>query len=324
MVLPALDALAELEDSYGGGFRVAQVEMRVRFPGIPGAFGTADLLLVSDTHAIICDWKFGQGVPVSALYVDDDNGDLLNPQLMYYLAGAMNSAHRLFVRRKLVIAIIQPRTSEPLTHTEVTRKDVKFFREDLERAVQAAVDRDPPLSKGEHCRWCPAKIACPLWTTPILGLAEAIGEKVHTPDTLPDMAPTYGEYMAKAKAFVDLLQIYTKEVNEQLHSYLEAGGQVPGWRLKAKAKQRQWIDETEVEHALEDVGFDTKDIYERKLVTFAKAEATAKRLGVKIPDHLRVAPESTETTIAPTSDPAPVVDRALAQAEFTAALRKLT
>jgi hypothetical protein len=150
MVHPALDALAELEDTYGGGFRVAAVEMRVRFPGIPGAFGTADLLLVSDTHAIICDWKFGQGVPVSALYVDDDNGDLLNPQLMYYLAGAINSAHRLFVRRKLVIAIIQPRTSEPLTHTEVTRKDVKFFREDLERAVQAAVDRRLPAHYGRR------------------------------------------------------------------------------------------------------------------------------------------------------------------------------
>jgi hypothetical protein len=327
MIHPALDALAELEDTYGGGFRVAAVEMRVRFPGIPGAFGTADLLLVSDTHAIVCDWKFGQGVPVSALYVDDDNGDLLNPQLMYYLTGAINSAHRLFVRRKLVIAIIQPRTSEPLTHTEVTRKDVKFFREDLERAVQAAVDRNPPLSKGEHCRWCPAKIACPLWTTPILGLAEAIGEKVGAPDDGGRILDTYGDYgtyLAKAKAFVDLLQMYTREVNDQLHSYLEQGGQVPGWRLKAKAKMRQWVDENVVDEELRRLGFHENEIWQDKLQTFQVAERAAKRLGVSIPDHLRVAPESTETTIAPTNDPAPVVDRALAQQEFTAALRKLT
>ena len=44
-----------------------------------------------------------------------------------------------------------------------------MFREDMENAVSAAIDRDPPLSKGEHCRWCPAKVACPLWTGPILG-----------------------------------------------------------------------------------------------------------------------------------------------------------
>jgi hypothetical protein len=327
MILPAMAALTELEDLYGGGFRVAAVEMRVRFPGVPGAFGTADLLLVSDTHAIVCDWKFGQGVPVSALYVDDDNGDLLNPQLMYYLAGAINSAHRLFVRRKLVIAVIQPRTSEPLTHTEVTRKDVKFFREDLERAVQAAVDRNPPLAKGEHCRWCPAKIACPLWTTPILGLAEAIGETVAKPPAVAgaQFAPeSYGQYLAKAKAFVDLLAMYQKEVNDQLHSYLEAGGQVPGWRLKAKAKMRQWIDENVVDEELRKLGFNENEIWQDKLQTFQVAERAAKRLGVSIPDHLRVAPESTETTIAPTNDPAPVVDRTLAQAEFTAALRKLT
>ena len=249
MVLPALDALDELEDAYGGGFRVAEVEMRVKFPGVSGAFGTCDLVLVSDTHAIICDWKFGQGVPVAALY-EDEAGELLNSQLMYYLAGAMATKHRLFVRRKLVIAIIQPRTSEPLTHTEVTRKDVAMFREDLENAVVMAMDRDPPLKKGEHCRWCPAKISCPLWTAPIMGLAEAIGERVHTPDTLPDMPQTYGEYLSKAKAFVDLLAMYTKEVNDQLHAYLEEGGEVPGWRLKWKARQRQWIDVDTVADAI--------------------------------------------------------------------------
>ena len=323
MILPALDALDELEDAYGGGFRVAEVEMRVKFPGVSGAFGTCDLVLVSDTHAIICDWKFGQGVPVAALY-EDEAGELLNSQLMFYLAGAMATKHRLFVRRKLVIAIIQPRTSEPLTHTEVTRKDVKMFREDVEHAVVMAMDREPPLKKGEHCRWCPAKINCPLWTAPILGLAEAIGERVHTPDTLPDMPQTYGEYLAKAKAFVDLLAMYTKEVNDQLHSYLEEGGTVPGWRLKWKVKQRQWIDNDTVSEELYELGFNDEDVWQEKLQTFQVVEAAAKRLGVKIPDHLRVAPESTETTIAPTGDPAPVVDRALAQVEFTAALRKLT
>jgi hypothetical protein len=147
---------------------------------------------------------------------------------------------------------------------------------------------------------------------------------VHTPDTLPDMTPTYGEYLAKAKAFVDLLQMYTREVNEQLHSYLEEGGQVPGWRLKAKAKQRQWIDEDTVVKSLCNQGLMLEEIYQTKLGTFAQVEAAAKRRGVKIPDELRVAPPSTETTIAPTNDPAPVVDRALAQQEFTAALRKLT
>ena len=49
----------------------------------------------------------------------------------------------------------------------------------------------------------------------------------------------------RAKHLVDMLTLYKKEVDEQLHAYLEDGGKVPGWRLKAKVKQRQWIDETD-------------------------------------------------------------------------------
>ena len=59
-------------------------------------------------------------------------------------------------------------------------------------------------------------------------------------------------------------------------------------------------------------------------MTFAAADATAKRRGVKIPDHLRVAPATTETTVCATDDPAPVVDRAGAAIAFQQALKALT
>jgi hypothetical protein len=245
---------------------------------------------------------------------------------MFYISAAMATKHRLFVRRKLVIAIAQPRTETPLTHTEVTRKDITMFREDMENAVSAAIDRDPPLRKGEHCRWCPAKVACPLWTGPILNLEAAIGGKVARPapaDTA--QAPTpYGEYLSRAKALVDMLAMYSKEVNDQLHTYLEAGGVVPGWRLKAKVKQRHWIDRDIVIQELCNLGFDLDDICTTELKTFQQTDAVAKKLGVKVPASLRVAPDTVETTVCPTHDPAPVVDRHLAHREFMLALSKLT
>lgn len=333
MIWPAIDALEDLELHYGGGFRVMEIELRVQFPGLPGAFGTCDMVLVSDTHAIVGDWKFGQGVPVKALYTYDVSTphgtaveEELNAQLMYYLTGALHTKHRLFTRRKLVIAILQPRTDEPLTHTEVYRQDIKNFREDLENAVVTAIERDPPLKKGEWCRWCPAKINCHLWTGPIMGLAEAIGETVARPsptDHLVPIATAYGQYLARAKAFVDVLAPYTKEVNDQLHAYLEDGGVVPGWRLKDKSKNRQWIDETVVEAELRALGFVGDQIWQKKLQTFTSVDKTAKKLNVDIPTALRVAPPSTETTICPTNDPAPVVDRRLAREEFSTALKKL-
>jgi hypothetical protein len=208
----------------------------------------------------------------------------------------------------------------------VTKKDVAMFREDLENAVITAIERDPPMKQGEHCRWCPAKVACHLWTQPIMGLAEAIGETVQRPPQgahLERMPTPYGQYLAKAKAFIDILEPYSKAVNDQLHAYLEDGGVVPGWRLKEKVKKRQWIDTDVVAVELQALGFANHQIYQPKLVTFASADATAKKLGVTIPDALRVAPPSTETTVCRTNDPAPVVDRVLAREEFSTALKRL-
>jgi len=322
MILPALLLLKELEIAHGGGFRVLGVEQRVQFPGLPGAFGTCDLILGSDSHVLHVDWKFGSGVGVEAVTFEDDGTEKLNPQMMFYTAAAMNSCKSLYKGRKeLVIAIIQPRSGKPLTHTVISKVDVKYFVEDLHNAVITALDRDPPRQRGDWCRFAPCKVSCPLWTGPMLDLS-AMGVLPRT-EMVTSEPSTYGDYLAKAKDLADLAATWKKEIDEQLHAYLEDGGSVPGWKLKQKAKLRQWIDEVEVEHALEDVGFDTKDIYERKLVTFAKAEATAKRLGVKIPEHLRVAPSTNETTVCRADDPAPAVNRQLAIEQFRAALAHL-
>jgi hypothetical protein len=335
MIDPAIDALEDLELHYGGGFDVAAIELRVKFPDLPAAFGTCDLVLTSDKWVIVADWKFGQGVPVQALYVFNETieghgthiTEELNAQLMYYLAGAINTKPKLFgKKRRMAIAIIQPRTDEPLTHTEVFKSDVTTYREDLVNAVITALGREPPIKRGEHCRWAPCKISCSLWTGPILGLAEAIGEKVAHPaptDHLAQEVTPYGQYLARAKAFVDVLAPYTKAVNDQLHAFLEDGGVVPGWRLKDKAKNRQWVDEDVAAPALRALGFKEEEIWQKKLQTFTSVDKTAKKLNVDIPDALRVAPPSTETTICPTNDPAPVVDRQLAREEFSTALKRL-
>ena len=118
--------------------------------------------------------------------------------------------------------------------------------------------------------------------------------------------------------------MFKKEVDDQLHSFLEDGGKVPGWRLKAKAKQRQWVDEDTVDLELRRLGFEDDEIWRSELVTFKAADATAKRRGVKIPDELRVAPPTNETTVAPTDDPAPVIERGDVVEAFRESLKLLT
>jgi hypothetical protein len=229
----------------------------------------------------------------------------------------------------LVGAIIQPRGEPKFSSTTVTFKEIRYFREDIAKAIVQALAPNPIRQKGEHCRFAPCKVTCPLWTGPLLDLTAIIpAPGMHafgqpTSADHPDAA-AYGEYLSRAKVLVDMAAMFKKEIDEQMHSFLEAGGSIPGWRLKAKAKQRQWIDEQVVKKALKKLGFNEQEIWQKKLVTFQSADATARRRGVTIPDELRVAPPTTETTIATIDDPAPIVNRPQAVEQFRASLKLLT
>ena len=324
---PALDHLAELERLYGGGFKVVGVETEVRFPGIPDGFGTADIFLQSRRYLLMPDWKFGAGVPVLAVYTEDaadgTRFELVNPQLLYYITAAFATpaTRPLFEGREIVGAIIQPRADDPMTHTKITVQDMHYFAEDLENAFIRGFDPHPHREKGEWCRFAPCKLTCPFWTNFVLDLSML--EPVQRPKQVARIVTPYGDYLSRAKALIDLLMIFKSEIDNQMHVYLEDGGLVPGWKLKLKRTNRQWSEISIVAEALKKLGFKREEIVQEKLVTFASADATAKRLGVVIPDHLRVAPMTTETTVAADDDPAPAVDRVQAAEDVRAALKKL-
>jgi len=322
-IIPAVEKLYELMDAYGGWdtFTAAALEMQVEFPGVPGAFGTSDLLLLSQEWAIVADYKFGAGVPVSATY-SDSAGDFVNPQLLFYLTAARATQPKLFRGRKLAIAIVQPRTPVQLTHTEVSLKEVKNFQEDLVAAVGKALGRDAALKRGDHCRWCPAKVMCPEWVGPIRELAAYAGvERIEPVTKLPT---PYAEMLGNALNLLDTLELFAKEVREQAHAYLEDGGVIPGWQLQHKKKLRQWADEMKVSNTLYQLGFSKEDIWQPpKLQTFAVADKAAKRLGVKIPDELRVTPPATATEVARADGTAPALDRPTAIKQFEASVAAL-
>jgi hypothetical protein len=326
MITPALDHLIALEREYvteGTAFFVVGVETRVKFPRLAGAFGTIDLVLQSDDCVLHVDWKFGSGVGVLMVY-PTDGGTIVNPQLMFYIAAAKATQPKWYAGgRRIVGGIIQPRGADPLTHTVIERSEIRTFVDDVENAVLLAIGRNPPRQRGEHCRFAPCKVACPHWTGPLLDLSTLGPTPAREMNARPNIPSAYGAYLARAKVLVDSLAMLKADIDKQMHAYLEAGGTIPGWRLKAKAKQRQWADVTTVVPALKQLGFDDEDIWDSKLTTFQRADAVAKRLGVTIPEYLRVAPPTNETTIATTSDPAPVVEPHVAIEQFREALKAL-
>jgi hypothetical protein len=340
MIDPALAALEQLELTHGGGFSIVAVEVKVAFPGIPGAFGTCDLILGSRDVMLHVDWKFGAGVSIGAVYRDDDKlpartdgaaplavGERVNAQLLFYLIGAMTGKLRRLYRKDkaLTVAIVQPRAETPLSYVTVSRAELKWFREDLHFAVMTAMQRDPPRVRGEHCRWAPCRATCPLWYGPALDLSalEPVPAAAPPASAVRQAPEAYGIYLARAKALIDLVLGYRDEVETQMHAYLEAGGSVPGWKLKAKKKLRQWVDPDIVAKELAALGFTYDEIWAHRIVTFESADATARRRKVIIPEALRVAPLSTGTTLATADDPAPAVTVHTAREQLIASLRAL-
>lgn len=320
MIAPAILELMRLEAEYGGGFEVFGIERQVKFPGIIGSFGTCDVIMRNDKYVLLVDWKFGSGVPVVAF---DGDTNTINPQLMFYLTAAKATLPKIFTGgRAPVVAIIQPRAEmHKLSHYPVTSRQVKKYKDALHSAVIDALRPQPHRERGEHCRFAPCKLTCPLWTGPLIDLSRIA--KVPAPPKTTREPTAFGAYLAHAKNLIDQVHMLKKEVEEQMHAYLEAGGSIPGWRLKHKNKLRQWVDIDTVEAELRKLGFKDEEIWTPKLNTFAQTDAVARRLGVKIPEELRVAPPTDETTLATADDPAPVVDRTLAMEQFQASLKLL-
>jgi hypothetical protein len=294
---PALAALDEIDPAQG---MVFMAEAKVGFGDlIPGVFGSTDLLGNLDGRAIVLDWKFGDGVMVSPEE---------NEQLLFYAAAAMRTPETAWAfidATEVELIIVQPPYTKRWT-TTVER--VRQFEYDLTVAVERAQAPDAALKMGDHCRWCPAKVVCPLMT----GAADrALKTQVTSLD-----AGSIGAYLDQA----DLVEQWLADLRGLAQSMIETGTSVPGWKLVPKRATRQWVDENVAHKSLQEAGLEEEDLYVSKLVSPAQAEKALKKTKQVLPDGLTVA-VSSGNTLAPESDPRPSALQIGQQ--ITAALAKM-
>jgi len=293
-ILPALAALDAIDPE---GVMEYAVETVVGFGAyLPGVFGSADLLGRLGNRAVVLDWKFGDGVAVSAEE---------NEQGLFYAAAAMRTPETAWVfegAEEVEIVIVQP----PAVKRWVTTvKRVKEFERSLKRAVKASQMPDAAIVVGDHCRWCSAKPLCPKMTGAV---DRAVKVQL---ENLP--AETIGAYLGNA----DLLEDWIKDLRALAMTMMEGGAKVPGYKLVAKRSVRKWLDEGKANKALAAMGIDPVKL---ELVSPAQAEKLLKPSKQALPDDL-VASVSSGTTFAPESDPRPEVLQIGQQ--LTAALSKL-
>ena len=310
---PALKAfdtfVAEQEDRLGAPMQFL-IETRVAFPGIEGAFGTADIIARCGDEIFIMDWKFGRGiVPAEE-----------NKQLMFYACGALNTSRDFFSGMKLAhdtpvtMAIIQPMRPGGIDVWRTDLLRLHHYEFELQGAVQdiQRLGMNAPIKDGPWCTFARCKAVCPLHLGAAAKLADRFADLKAAVERKAPPPNDLSERFADMLDLVDMVEDWCKEVRDQAHANVERGMAIPGWVLEPGRKgPRKWaVDEDEVIKTFtgEDFGLDPDVIAPRKVLTLPQLEKILKRENKAIPDNFVTQPEPSTTRLVRAANATEVVE----------------
>lgn len=295
----------------------AMIEKFMVSKEFPGLQGTADYLLSTGkgkrSALYLKDYKHGAGVAVSA----EGNRQLLTyAVLAFEEMGPHESVH---------ISIIQPRSQDdegPKVKTWSLSKSIvlehkEAIAEAYRLAHEAKADPLPYLQPGDHCRWCPAKVACPKLHQ--LAVADAKADF-----SFPDPARMARERVLFWLSLAPVMADWLRAIEAHAKDLAEQGEQIPGFKLVESVGNRRWHGDSEdIADALIKAGFDEAELYEpRELKSPAQMEkAYPKAKGMKakqakdIIANLTVRP-TIGTRLVPDSDKRDPVLKSSAESDF--------
>lgn len=207
------------------------VEYPISSPIHDQFYGTLDFGVLGETIEIV-DLKMGQGIMVE---IED------NPQLKYYAFGLIDGIERHgrrgFDKDTVVgLTICQPRgfhSDGPVRRWETTVGYIKDWVHDELVPAMDATAYDQSLQVGEWCRFCPAKLACPMLTS--LFQAAALANPQHIPDMNDEMIGHNFTLAAGVKHYIKALEL-------EAYNRAMRGKTIPGGKLVHKKANRVWKD----------------------------------------------------------------------------------
>ena len=281
---------------------VVLLEQRVDFsPWVPDGFGTCDCLILQGQTMIVIDYKYGLGVPVSALD---------NPQMMLYALGALNDYGIAYDVDIVETHIYQPRINNT-SLTSIIAADLLAWADKVVKPTAAkAAKGKGDYKAGEHCRFCPHAGRCRALTKTCTEYINTHGMRV----SVPVLAP---HEVAEVLQMEPLVSLWLKRVKDQALSTMMSGGEVPGYKVVEGRGSRGWTDELQVADTLKAAGYSLEDITETTLLSVAKMEkALGKKRATELLETL-IERKAGAPTVAPESDKREPYNRlAEAQADF--------
>lgn len=294
------DYISELKK---GSDAVVLLEKRVDFSDwVPDGFGTCDCILLQDRTLTIIDYKYGVGVPVSAVR---------NPQMMLYALGAFHDYGFALDVETVEMHIFQPRIDN-ISVDKISLSDLLAWGDEVVvPTAQLAKDGKGDYKPGAHCKFCPHAGRCKALTALCTEKVSARGLRAKVPVLAP-------YEVAEVLELEPLVTLWLKRVKQQALDDLMSGKEIPGYKVvEGRLGNRKWTDEDTVTRVLLDAGFSQEAITETKLLS---PSAMDKALGAKkiapIVSEL-VSREPGSPAVVPESDKRPPLDRlAAAQDDF--------
>lgn len=273
---------------------VVLLEQRVDFsPWVPDGFGTADCIILQGDTMDVIDYKYGQGVAVSAE---------CNQQEMLYGLGALNDYGIAYDVKHVRLHIYQPRMHNISVFALTAEALLTWGGQEVKPIARMAAKGEGEYSAGEWCRFCPHAGRCRELTETCTEYVQAHQVNV----TVPVLAP---HEVADVLRMEPLVTLWLKRVREQALTTLLNGGKVPGYKVVEGKGSRAWNDELQVAQVLQEAGYSREDFTETTLLSVAKME---KVLGKKTVTGLlteQIEKRAGAPTIALETDKRPVYDR---------------
>ena len=230
------------------------VEQRLNFSKyVPDGFGTGDCLIIADGTLHIIDFKYGQGILVSA----EDN-----PQMKLYALGSLEVFDGIYDIDEVSMIIYQPRR-ENISTWEVSKDSLyKWAREVLKPKAEQAFNGNGDYCPGDWCQFCRAAVKCRT-------RAEAKMELAKFEFVLPPLLSD--EEIAEILSSIgDLTKWANEIIAYATDSAVNHGKEWAGFKVVAGRSNRKYTNEDDVAKAAQSAGYD--NIYKQKLLSITEME----------------------------------------------------
>ena len=280
-----------------------KIEYSISSPVHPMFYGRLDFAAEHPDVVHSVDLKGGEGI-----IVDPED----NPQLKYYVYGLIEEHPHWPDDLTVRLTIVQPRghaALEKIRTWDTTVGAVRTWVKEVLVPAMLATEFDHSLDAGEWCRFCPAKLVCPLLTSLFGAAAKSNPAEILNLDD---------RSIGRSYQYLQAVKFYVKALQDETMRRLTAGRSVPGTKLVNKKADRVWNSGVE---ALIRTKFGEKAL----TTPVPKSPAQIERLGAEGAAFVREFAHTPVTgqTVAPESDPRPAVRITTSSEAFGDAVQKV-